>query len=100
MSNRIKTVLGTEENLRLLRDATPFSPGEISDPHPVLVDGIRGMASVGSHGAYSDRIYITLEEEHPDLGREFGTKYFLFDEPGVVRWGHEGKHFTIEKIVE
>ena len=100
MSTDYITEPGTEHNLRLHRDATPFSPGELSDPHPVLVDGIRGMASVGSHGAYSDRICITLEEEHPDLGREFGTKYFVFDEPGVVRWGHEGKHFTIEKIVE
>ena len=99
MSTRFNTEPGTEHNLRLLQDATPFSPAELSDPHPVLVDGILGLASIGSHGAYSDRIYIALEEEHPDLGREFGTKYFRIEEPGRVEWGHEGKSFTLEKII-
>ncbi len=100
MSTDYITEPGTEHNLRLHRDATPFSPGELSDPHPVLVDGILGLASIGSHGAYSERIYVALQEEHPELGREFGTKYFLIDEPGVVKWGHEGKSFTIEKIID
>jgi len=99
MSNRFKTEPGTEHNLRLSQDATPFSPGELSDPYPVLVDGIRGLASIGSHGAYSDRISIALEEEHPDIGREFGTKYFRIEEPGRVEWGHEGKSFAIHKIL-
>lgn len=100
MSNRFTTVPGTEENLRLRRDATPFAPGVLSDPYPVLVDGILGVASIGSHGAYSDRIYVALQEEHPDLGREFGTKHFRIDEPGVVEWGHEGKSFSVRKIIE
>ena len=100
MSTRLHTIPGTEENLSLVHDATPFNPGRVSAPHAVLVDGIRGVASIGSHGAYSTRIIITLEEDHPELGREFGTKYFLIDEPGVVTWGHEGKSFNIEKIID
>ena len=99
MTNPFSTVPATEENLRLEKDATPFSPGELSDPYPVLVDGILGVASIGSDGAYSDRIYVALEEEHPDLGREFATKYFHIEEPGIVSWGHEGKSFTIQRIV-
>ena len=61
MSTDYITEPGTEHNLRLHRDATPFSPGELSDPHPVLVDGILGLASIGSHGAYSERIYVEIK---------------------------------------
>ena len=46
--------------------------------HPVLVDGIKGVATTGTLGTYSDRIVLSLEEEHPDLGKEFGTKHFIF----------------------
>lgn len=101
MSTNIKTVPGTEENLMLEIDNHPFdaNPQPLSPPHPVLVDGIRGFASVGSQGGYSTRILISLDEEHPDLGREFVTKYFIFDAPGLVKWGHYGKSFTIEKII-
>ena len=102
MSTEYITEPGTEENLRLLMDPHPFDPSqqEMSPSYPVLVDGIRALASIGGHGAYSDRIVISLEKEHPDLGREFATKYFLIDEPGVVKWGHNGQSFTIEKILE
>ena len=100
MSNLPNTEPGTESNLRLQHDATPFSPGKLSNPYPVLVDGILGVASIGSHGAYSDRLLITLEDEHPDFGKEFGPKNFRIDEPASVNWGHDGKSFTIEKIVE
>jgi len=101
MSNDIKTEPGTEENLRLVSDPHPFdeAPQTPSTFHPVLVDGIRGLAAVGSLGGYSTRIAVELEEEHPDLGREFATKYFMINEPGRVEWGHDGKSFTIQKII-
>ena len=101
MSTDIKTEPGTEENLQLVRDPHPFdeAPQTPSTFHPVLVDGIRGLAAVGSLGGYSTRIAVELEEEHPDLGREFATKYFMINEPGVVEWGHDGKSFTIQKIL-
>jgi len=101
MSTDIKTEPGTEENLQLERDPHPFDevPQAPSTFHPVLVDGIRGLAAVGSLGGYSTRIAVELEEEHPDLGREFATKYFMINEPGVVEWGHDGKSFTIQKII-
>jgi hypothetical protein len=102
MVTNIKTEPGTEENLQLEVDAHPFDEvrQRMSQPHPVLVDGIRGVASVGSHGGYSTRIVVSLEEEHPDLGTEFVTKYFIIDTPGIVKWGHDGKSFSIEKIIE
>lgn len=97
------TIPATEEALKLDIDDHPMAdqrPRELSPFHPVVIDGILGTAAVGSLGGYSTRIAITLETPHPDLGTEFGTKSFQFLQPGVVMWGHDGKQFTIQKIVE
>ena len=101
MEKTPKTILATENDLYLEQDVHPFDEGNqvLSEPHPVLVDGIKGTAAVGSLGGYSTRIRILLEEEHPDLGKEFQTKYFMFKEPGLCLWGHDGKTFRIEKVV-
>lgn len=100
LDKNYNTVPATEENLKLESDYSPFDSENrvLSEPHAVLVDGIIGKACVGSLGTYSTRISITLEEEHPELGKEFITKYFIFKEPGLVSWGHEEKNFQIEKI--
>ncbi len=96
------TVPATIENLRLESDYTPFDTEarELSAPHAVIIDGIRGEACVGTLGTYSERISITLDDEHPELGKEFMTKYFIFTEPGVVTWGYDGKGFRIDKITD
>lgn len=97
------TIPATEETLQLEIDDHPMAtprPQQLSPPHPVLVDGIPGTAAVGSMGGYSTRLLIQLESEHPDLGIEFGTKYFRFLEPGLVEWGHDGKRFTLENVVD
>ena len=100
------TIPATEENLTLEVDrhmmdtqSNELLP-EPSAPYSVLVDGIRGEAAVGSFGTWSTRIRIVLEEEHPELGKEFMTKYFQFTEPGVVHWGHHGQSFRIVKTLE
>ncbi len=100
------TIPATEENLTLevdrhMMDSQSTEPlPEPTPPYSVLVDGIRGEAAVGSFGTWSTRIRIVLEEEHPELGKEFMTKYFQFTEPGVVQWGHYGQSFRSEKILE
>lgn len=96
------TIPATEENLMLDSDYSPFSTENriLSEPHAVIIDGIKGKACIGSLGTYSTRISIILDNEHPDLGTEFMTKYFTFKEPGVVSWGYEEKSFKIEKIVQ
>jgi len=99
----MNTILATEENLRTENDVHPFDedlPKKLEPTmHPVLVDGIKGVATTGNLGTYSERIKINLEEEHPDLGRDFQTKYYMFLEPGKVLWGHDEKTFTIHKII-
>ena len=99
----MNTIPATEENLRTENDVHPFDEDlpEKLEPtmHPVLVDGIKGVATTGNLGTYSERIKINLEEEHLDLGRDFQTKYYMFLEPGKVLWGHDEKTFTIHKII-
>ena len=101
----MKTILATEKDLMIENDAHPFDedlPKTVNfdeQMHPVLVDGIKGKACTGTLGGYSERIRIILEEEHPDLGRDFQTKYYMFLEPGKVLWGHDEKTFTIDKII-
>lgn len=98
-----ETIPATEESLQLEVDDHPMNtprPPRLSAFHPVLIDGIEGTAAVGSMGGYSTRLAIQLEAPHPDFGIDFSTKYFRFLEPGIVEWGHDGKQFTVLKIVE
>ena len=99
----IKTIPATEESLKLEEGVHPFDedlPKMVEFKlHPVIVDGIIGEACVGTLGGYSERIRIILAEEHPDLGTDFQTKYYIFTEPGKVTWGHYGQTFEIQKIV-
>lgn len=101
MEEPTKTIPATEKDLYLDQDVHPFdeSKPSLSDFHTVLVDGIKGTAAVGSLGGYSTRLRILLEEEHPDFGKEFQTKYFMFKEPGLCMWGHHEKTFKIEKVL-
>jgi hypothetical protein len=39
---------------------------------------------------------ILFDEDHPRWGEYFTTKYFMFDEPGKMHWGHQGEHMVIE----
>jgi len=104
--NEMNTILATDQSLMIENDVHPFDqdlPKTVNfeeQMHSVLVDGIKGKACTGTLGGYSDRIRIILEEEHPDLGVDFQTKYFMFLEPGKVLWGHSKKTFEILKIVE
>ena len=97
-----QTIPATEENLSLENDIHRFDenpPKQLSERHPVIADDIKGVACVGSLGTFSTRINISLEQEHPELGKQFQTKYFIFTEPGVVNWGHYGQSFKIQKIL-
>ena len=98
-----KTIPATEENLSLEHDIHRFDenpPKQLSERHHVIVDDIKGVACVGSFGTFSTRINISLEQEHPELGKNFQTKYFRFTEPGLVYWGHYGQSFKIQKIIK
>ena len=97
-----ETIPATEENLQLEVDDHRMNtthPSRLSAIHTVLLDGIEGTAAVGAMGGYSTRLVFQLETPHPDFGVDFGTKHFLFLGPGLVEWGHDGKQFTMLKII-
>jgi len=102
---KMNTIPATEKDLMIENDVHPFDedlPKTVNfheQMHPVLIDGIKGKACTGTLGGYSERIRIILEEEHPDLGSDFQTKYYMFLEPGKVLWGHKEKTSTIHKII-
>ena len=43
-----------------------------------------------------ERIVIVFKEPHPDLGKEFFTKYYGIDKPGWMHWGG-GEDMRIER---
>ena len=101
--NEIKTRPAKEVDLVIPNDSHMMNPSTDSSPYilqDVLVDGHRGKAGVGALGTWSDRILLVFDPPHPKYGKEWATKYFLFDEnkPGLVRWGHYGESFQLELI--
>ena len=102
---KINTEPATETSLAVENDSHGFEENPNTEApimHDVLVDGIPAKAGVGSFGMYSTRIVLLFDPPHPKWGNEFATKRFMIEEdnPGVLKWGHEGESFNIEKIVE
>ena len=50
---------------------------------------------VSSWSTGSEKIVILFDEKHPSWGDCFETKYFQFEEPGRMTWGHNGEHIRI-----
>jgi hypothetical protein len=76
-------------------DETPDEWTTNQDWLAVLIDGKKGFASVGKSGSFGQttKIGIKMIEHHPSFSMEGGiwaTKYFMFEEPGVFTWGHDG----------
>jgi len=102
--SEISTIPATEQNLVIENDNHGFDESPNQEPplmHDVLVDGEPAKAGVGSFGGYSTRIVLVFDPPHAEFGKEFATKYFMFedDEPGVMKWGHDGRSFLVEKII-
>ena len=54
-----------------------------------------GNPIVSSESTGSEKIVIIFDEKHPRHGKTFVTKYFQFEEPGRMTWGHNGEHIRI-----
>lgn len=103
MKTPAKSVPATEANLRLEQDMHPMQDPLLPVPelvgHEVLVDGVSARAFVGYGNRWSEGMSIEFVDAHPTMGMAWGTKHFHFVEPGRVAWGHEGKTFSIHKVV-
>jgi hypothetical protein len=65
----------------------------------VLVDGEKAkiFMSQRDHVAFNgdDKIVIVWDKPNKIHGEDFTTKYFIMNEPGILRWGHKKDFFTI-----
>ena len=74
--------------------------GNEPEPIQVLVDNrpARCFISnpfVSSESTGSEKIVILFDEKHPRWDYSFETKYFEFEEPGVMNWGTSGGQMQI-----
>ncbi len=64
----------------------------------VLFDGHKGRCFIWSNGWHSEKIIIVFDDEHPHFGKEWGTKYYMIKEPGVLSFGHHGETLEIYSL--
>ena len=44
-----------------------------------------------------EQIVIVWDQRHSIFGKEFATKYYIMNKPGVLEWGHDGGTILISK---
>jgi hypothetical protein len=64
----------------------------------VLLDGHKGRCFISSGMWRSEKIIIVFDDEHPHFGKEFGTKYYMIEEPGILSYGHDGVTLEIYSL--
>ena len=83
-----------EDDIPLLMEGDTVEEKSIA----VLVDGSPARCFITSFPFIRTRIVFLFDDEHPDYGKEWGTKHFKFDGPGTLNWGHDGKQMEISRI--
>ena len=46
------------------------------------------------------KVVILFDEPHPKWDECFTTKYFRFERPGKLDWGHNGEYMNIDAVLE
>ena len=64
----------------------------------VTVDGHPAECFLHDRVFYSTKVVIIFDEDHPRWGEYFTTKYFIFNEPGMMNWGHNGECMKIDVL--
>ena len=64
----------------------------------VEVDGKPASCFLHDRVWYSTKVVIIFDEEHDRWGECFTTKYFVFNEPGKMHWGHNGECMKIDAL--
>ena len=65
----------------------------------VTVDGCLASCFLHDRVCYSTKLVILFDKPHPRWGENFTTKYFLFDCPGKMVWGHNGECMDIDAVL-
>ena len=63
----------------------------------VIVDGYEAECFIVERWG-SNKIVILYKKLHPRWGEFFTTKYFIFENPGIMGWGHNNEKMKIEII--
>lgn len=50
----------------------------------------------GFYGS-KEKIVIVWNQQHSIFGKEFMTKYYMMNNPGVLEWGHDGGTILLSK---
>ena len=79
----------TEEKIPISR----FN-GEDFDKLNISVDGYKAQCFILERLG-SNKIIIQYEVKHPKWDYYFITKYFYFEKPGKMLWGHQGEKMHI-----
>jgi hypothetical protein len=90
----------TEITQKLLtEEMIPIAPmnGGDFEKLVIAIDGYNAECFIAQRIG-SDKISILFEKEHPRYGKEIITKYFQFEKPGVISWGHKKEEIYIEII--
>ncbi len=62
----------------------------------VTVDGRSAECFLHDRVFYTTKVVILFDEDHPKWGEYFTTKYFMFNEPGKMHWGHGGEYMVMD----
>ncbi len=65
----------------------------------VIVDGHPASCFLHVRVWYTTKVVILFDAPHPRWEGCFATKYFLFDRPGKMDWGHNGECMDIDAIL-
>ena len=90
----------TKNNKKLLsEEMIPIAPmkGGVHETLSVSVDGYDAKIFIAQRYG-SDKIVIMFNELHPIWKEVFTTKYFFFEKPGEMGWGHNKEKMKIEII--
>ena len=65
---------------------------------PVWVNGAKARMHINNSGNYSStKVWILFEEKHEWFDNYFfATKYYDFESPGILCWGHDKTQWTIQ----
>ena len=89
-----KTIAITEEMIPVVVDNDQLSVLR------VIVDGNPASCFLHDRVFYSTKVVILFDEPHPKWDERFTTKYFRFERPGTLDWGHNEEYMNIDAVLE
>jgi hypothetical protein len=90
----------TKNNKKLLKEEEipiALMNKEVYEKINVIVDGYEAECFIVERWG-SNKIVILYKKLHPRWGGFFTTKYFIFENPGIMGWGHNNEKMKIKII--